>query len=370
MGRARPPRRPDDPRPAARVVALAGVADRLIDLGEVDRARTPRRGPADRPTPSPGSSGGPARAAFAECLARLDPANALALTEDLVDPAPFDRCRLRIARRWPAATRRKPPGSWPRSATRGPRPGPCPRSATRWPRSTPRWPGRLIAQARGDDPCLPAYALGMMALAVAEPDKPAATAWLREAFDRLAELAAAGPPPPGAPHDPAAVAAALLPVAERVDPRLVPELFWRAASLHAPRPVAEARSDAVFALLMARYDREVALAFFEPLAARALAAPDADLEPLVAAAAVLDPALAARLVDEPARSPRPRLPPPQERGPARPGRRPGPARPRLLGPRRLPLPPPLDRRLPRPRLIPADPTSRPRRAPTGFPDGP
>ena len=93
------------------------------------------------------------------------------------------------------------------------------------------------------------------------------------------------------------MAAALLPVAERVDPRLVPELFWRAASLHAPRPVAEARSDAVFALLMARYDRAVALAFFEPLAARALADPDADLEPLVAAAAALDPALAARLVD-------------------------------------------------------------------------
>src|SRR6185312_332513 len=106
------------------------------------------------------------------------------------------------------------------------------------------------------------------------------------------------PPTPGASHDPAAVAAALLPVAERIDPKLVPELFWRAISFHAPRPGVEIRSDAVFALLLARYDRPLARAFFEPLADRALASGETDLGPLVAAAAILDPFRAVRLIEE------------------------------------------------------------------------
>ena len=285
--------------PSGRVVALAGVAGRLIDLGEVDHGG--RLLAEVRPVVEalPGAAGGGrARAAFAEALARVDPANALALTENLVDPGAFDRCRLKIARslagRDPAeaarvlATLRDP------AAITAALPGLCHAMA-------PVDPGlarRLIAQARPDDPCLPAYALGMMALAVSTTDKPAATDWLREAFDLLTDLAGSGPSPPGVPHDPAAVAAALLPVAERIDPKLVPELFWRAASLHVPGPSSEVRSGAAFALLMARYDRSVALAIFEPLAARTLASPEAHLEPLIAAAAALDPDLAARLVDE------------------------------------------------------------------------
>jgi hypothetical protein len=77
----------------------------------------------------------------------------------------------------------------------------------------------------------------------------------------------------------------------------VPELFWRAASLHAPRPGAEGQSDALLALLLARYDRDVARAFFEPVADRALASDHPDLASILAASAVLDPSLAVRLVD-------------------------------------------------------------------------
>jgi len=219
------------------------------------------------------------------------------MTDVLVDPGAFDRSRLKVARSMaghdPAqASRVLDTLRDPRVAA-GALPALCHAMA---PIDADR-ARRLIAQTRSGDACLPAYALGMMALAVADGAKPDATAWLREAFDLLADLAASGPTPPGAPHDPASVAAALLPVAERIDPKLIPELFWRTVSLHTPRPVAEIQSEAVYAMLLARYDRTVALALFEPLASRANTTAEADIEPLVAAASVLDPDLAVRLVD-------------------------------------------------------------------------
>jgi Carboxypeptidase regulatory-like domain len=284
--------------PARKVVSLAKVADRLFDLDDAPRATKlldEARPIADSLPPT--GQGGHARIEFAERLARVDPAHALALTEDILDPGAFDRCRLQIARRLAG---RDPAGAAkvleslrdPRSLARA-LPGLCHALAP----VDPTLARQLIAKARVDDPCLPAYAIGMMALAVSATDKPTATTWLREAFDRLARIAASGPTPPGASHDPAAVAAALLPVAERVDPKLVPELFWRAVSLHAPRPGVEARSDALLALLLARYDRDVARTFFEPIAARALASNESDLAPLLAASAILDPLLAVRLVE-------------------------------------------------------------------------
>ncbi len=284
--------------PASMVVSLARVADRLIDLGEealatklLDEAR-----PVAGSLASTGA-GGHARIEFAERLARVDPAKALALTEDILDPGAFDRCRLQIARR--LASRDPAKAAKVLESLRDPRslardlPALCHALA----QSDPTLARQLIAKSRGDDPCLPPYSLGMMALAVSSKDRPTATAWLREAFDRLSKIATTGPPAPNAPHDPATVAAALLAVAERVDPKLVPECFWRAVSLHAPRPGAEARSDALLALLLARYDREVARTLFEPIATRALATDEADLAPLLAASAVLDPSLAVRLVE-------------------------------------------------------------------------
>ncbi len=284
--------------PSRRVVALARVADRLLDLGETDRATQllAEAQPLAEALPR-NASGALPRAEFAEALARVDPAKALALTEDLVDPGEFDRCRLKIARR--LASRQ--PGRVvdvldslrdPRSLI-GALAGLCHALAP----VDPALARQLIARARTDDTCLRPYALGMMALAVSSSDKPSATAWLREAFDRLGQVAASGSPSAGIAHDPSAVAAALLPVAERIDPKLVPELFWRAVSFHANRPGADPRSDAVLALLLARYDRSVALAFFQPVADRALTSAEMDLAPLVASAAIIDPLLAVRLVE-------------------------------------------------------------------------
>jgi hypothetical protein len=285
--------------PTRRAVGLARVADRLIDHGDLARAKQlfEEARPAVESLRST-VAGGQARVEFAEALARSDPATALAFTEDILDPGAFDRVRLGIARKLAGREPARVPPLLeslrdPRSLARA-LPGLCHALAP----VDAALARQLIARSRGDDPCLPPYALGMMALAVSTRDKPAATTWLLEAFDRLARLAADGPPSTGASHDPATVAAALLPVAERVDPKLVPELFWRAASLHTPRPGSEGRTDAVLALLLARYDRGVARVFFDPEADRALASDPSDLAAILAASAVLDPGRAVRLVDQ------------------------------------------------------------------------
>ena len=283
--------------PARRVAALAKVAGRWIDLGEKDRAvRILDEARPLAESLSLATAGGRARVEFAECLARVDPANALALTENLVDPGAFDRCRLAIARRLAS---RDPIHAFrvlgslrdPRSLNRA-LPAICHALAP----FDPALARQLLGRPRADEPCLPAYALGMMALAISDKDRPTATKWLREAFDHLGRLAASGTPAPGASHDPAAVASALLPVAERIDPTLVPELFWRAVSFSSPRSI-DGRSDAVLALLLARYDRKVARIFFEPLLDRAVASPEFDLRPLLVASAILDPELAVRFVE-------------------------------------------------------------------------
>lgn len=71
-----------------------------------------------------------------------------------------------------------------------------------------------------------------------------------------------------------AIAAWLLPVAERVDPDLCGELFWRSLALRLPRPRRNGfnnhaeRSDIQLARLLGRYDRGIARALLEPISAK------------------------------------------------------------------------------------------------------
>jgi hypothetical protein len=284
--------------PARRVVALAKVADRLIDLGHLDRATQllEETRPIAEGLP-PATSGGRARVEFALAFARVDPKAALALTEGLVDPGAFDRCRVEIARS--LAARSPSEAAKVLESLRDPRsieralPALCQALAP----VDPAQARRLLARSRTEEPCLAPYALGLMALAIADQDKPTATSWLREAFDRLGQVVS-GSVGPGCSRDPAAVASALLPVAERIDPTLVPEFFWKAVSFHSPRTGSEIRSDAVLALLLARYNGEVARVFLDPLADRAITSNEADLAPLIATLAVLDPFRAVRLIEE------------------------------------------------------------------------
>jgi hypothetical protein len=59
----------------------------------------------------------------------------------------------------------------------------------------------------------------------------------------------------------------LLPLVEQIDPALVPELFWRAVAMRPPRgnPHIVREDSPGNLLLLARYDREVAAALFEPV---------------------------------------------------------------------------------------------------------
>ena len=285
---------PDD-----RVTALALVAERLADSGELERARAllEEARPAALALPC-ATSGGRARAAFARALARFAPAQALELTEDIVDPLGFDRARIAIA---VALGPVDPEGAGRALASlRDPKSlgAHLPEIARALARSDPDRARGLIARGAPGEGCLPPYALGMMALAVAATDRPKATAWLLEAFDRLEDLARAEHHGSSAPpaREPSCVAASLLPVAEAIDPALVPELFWRALALHDPAPDARPGAAAVLALLLGRYDRSVGLAILEPLACRASCLPEADLIPLIAAASALDPDLAVRLI--------------------------------------------------------------------------
>ncbi len=101
-------------------------------------------------------------------------------------------------------------------------------------------------------------------------------------------------------HDAAIIAAALVPVAERIDPALVPEFFWRVASFRVtPKPQmdAAARPDARLALLLARYDRDAAKVVLRPILDRGPTADDIKRTGVVQAVEAIDPARAVALVE-------------------------------------------------------------------------
>lgn len=98
--------------------------------------------------------------------------------------------------------------------------------------------------------------------------------------------------------------AAYMPMVESIDPALVPELFWRAVAnlAVADDPRAESGRDDVLgqALLLARYDRQVAAALYKP-AVRASAARGADAGQMtpteIMLLAMLDPQRAVATVE-------------------------------------------------------------------------
>jgi hypothetical protein len=137
----------------------------------------------------------------------------------------------------------------------------------------------------------------MMALAVAKDNPTGATSLLRESFARLDE-AAAQACGSNSPTNPATVAAALLPIAERTDPSLVAELFWRCVSYRVRGLNSTVQSDAVLALLLGRFDPVVGRRLLDPLPDRARNSGDLDLAPIIAALAVLDPDRALKFVEE------------------------------------------------------------------------
>ncbi len=297
------------PDPAHKIVGIATIAEHWIDLGETDRAAKLLREfePVARALSTKGWDAY-ARGHFAKELSQIDPPAALKLIEVLGEGEDFepDRYRLNIAQelagRDPAAAERvlddlKRPASIVRH---GPRIVHA--MALKDPARARRIADRMATfpdEVR-TFPFHHPYALGMMALALADTDKAAARALLEESYRELAGLAKEGRRAFQDMEDAAVVAAALLPVAERIDPSLVPGYFWRAASWRGTATAASrSRSmpDAVLALLLARYDRDVARALLEPLVSGGLSKPGGEAGSSLLAMAAIDPRRAVTLLE-------------------------------------------------------------------------
>jgi hypothetical protein len=122
-----------------------------------------------------------------------------------------------------------------------------------------------------ETPALRVRALGAIALAAAESE-PAAGRALLESLVRD-ELPRLVPRQSHSADAPPVTAAWLLPIAEQIDPQLGPECLWRSLALRAPPRRGDVNDRAAeieleLAKMLARYDRSLARALAEPLAAR------------------------------------------------------------------------------------------------------
>ena len=163
------------------------------------------------------------------------------------------------------------------------------------------------------------YALGVMAQALAgsEPTRPVAAELLAAAFDELARSVDAGTDPVNSRESAAVTAASLLPVAEAIDPALVPEYLWRSESFRRPGPGPESHpshgrrldaSAAVLAMRIARYDPATAGALLEPVTRRLAADPNGTAgsvgREIIVALALVNPQKAVRLLEQLSYGPR------------------------------------------------------------------
>jgi hypothetical protein len=145
----------------------------------------------------------------------------------------------------------------------------------------------------------------LLALGLADRDKPAARSALAESIeviDRLTDSAGASKPAPTrvlADHNPAAL---ILPIVEKVAPERLEEVFWRAIALMPIDDLAQKRGVAdpriaEAAIVLARYDRQVADVFVRQ-AMSALSASRSVYSPVVIRAkAGVDPQGAVTLME-------------------------------------------------------------------------
>jgi hypothetical protein len=161
---------------------------------------------------------------------------------------------------------------------------------------------KRIADRMGD-PYHKAYAHGVMAQSLARSQPAVATELLHKAFALLQAHVEAGGDHFNGYCGAASVAGCLLPVAEQIDPQLVPEFFWRALSFRSPPPAEDGSgsmsemADAALAMVLARYDRAAARPLVEAVAKRAdklMARPEA----YFTAAILIDPRWAVQLLGD------------------------------------------------------------------------
>jgi hypothetical protein len=291
-----------------RIIQLGWAAKRSWALGEKDRAtRLLREGQKIAKELPTAAWAGYARGAFAEDLGLIDVPGALALIHDLKDSFEYARHHGNLAQKLagvnPAEAERvldlidkrvtgREGSQRDRYAVRV-----CHRMATV---DLPR--ARKLA-AGIKDVHDKARALGVMALALSRSRPKEARALLDEAFEVLAKRVASGQDHFNSLWSAPVIAGLLLPAAEQTDPSLVPEFFWRALSLRRPSrlrgpgaAVLQSGEGGALALVLARYDRGVAMALVEETVKRRRK-DDFTREHYLQAAALADPRRAAALVE-------------------------------------------------------------------------
>ncbi len=254
-----------------KLLLMGQVAERFLDLDQAERGRAIlREGEALAKQHPKAGWVGYARGAFAEELVQVDLEAALALTKDLADAREFDRHHGNIAHelggRDPAQAERVL--AMVKNALQRDRY--TVRVVYRMaPLDLPK--ARRLALSVSDD-CLKGYALGMVALRLAETGKDSARDLLESAFESLEQSARRSQAKPMGIYNIAPVAAVLVPVAERIDPNLVDEYLWRSLSMRPPNPGeprpngGSAQADVQLAMVLARYDRAIARSLIEPVA--------------------------------------------------------------------------------------------------------
>jgi len=288
-----------------RVIHLGWVAEQLLSLGDKDQAtkiiQEGRDGAKNLPT---AGWSGYARAAFATSLSVFDLPGALEMIKDLKDAHEYDRHHGNIAHKLAA----KNPAEaerilnlmreqWRRDQSAV---GVCYRMA---PFELDR--ARSIAE-RVKNVQYRAEAYGAMAQALAKTNKAQATQLLRKAFAVLADQVATGGENYNNFRGSSSLAAMLLPVAEQIDPALVPEFFWRAVSYRIPRlgetPLesiqpTKAFADAALAYALARYDRAIAERLLDEATPPLLGALSNGANHLFQALALINPRKADQLLE-------------------------------------------------------------------------
>jgi protocatechuate 3,4-dioxygenase beta subunit len=262
-----------------KIYLLEQISGRLIDLGEVERAKPLiREGEELVRKAFQGRALYSRLADFAGLMLRVDPTAALPKFEELRRQADGGKVTVRafgldrhyglaayhLAARHPAAAERllhrlsfalvRPANTYIVAV--------CARMA---PADLPR-ARKLVDLITQDERVLEAYALGLMAGAIAS-DKPAALTLLDDAYTELEHLADSGWTSQFASI--CGVAGRLLPIVEQVDASRLPEFLARALAL---RPPVGGRNDHAFfpeqtaslSMTVARYDRGLAARLVRP----------------------------------------------------------------------------------------------------------
>ncbi len=303
-----------------RFSALGEIADRLIDLGDVERARAVLKEGQELAgglaRGDKGSEDGPLY--LVESLARLDLPAALKIVEGFEQDARKDGSEdghrmydpyyaliaLKLADRSPADAEKVLGRMDIRPSNDREVVAVCARMAAK---DVARAHRIAATRVSPDAPTFRPYALGLMARVIAPTDRAEAVRLFDEAFAELERLDAMD----STYREPstAAVAGALLPDVERVAPDRLAEFLARTVLMRRARgdqvdadEDRMARTITVLAMLVARYDRGLAARVLQPVLEKAgslegnfgldLSTPDA-----LAALALIDPRRAAAMVE-------------------------------------------------------------------------